>query len=683
MLLASFGIVTSNLLCLLFSTLCMAGYVILSDRQDPTEEMTFKPFMLGHAWKILATFAFVLSSVAAVINFQDPFNRLNGFIWLLALLMLVLAAFLHDRTKGWQFTWKLTVGDWLMLAGLTLVAFALRLYRLDGFLPALHGDEGEMGVLALLALHGPASGLSPQPLPLFATAFLDHPTLFHYLQAAAMLVFGETETGLRYLSVIFGALCIPLVYLIGRLGWGRVAGFIAAWLIAVAHLYLQYSRIALNNIETVWFTILFILLLALVYELDQTQIRKKTAQDPLGKADRPLMQIMLAGLTVGISQYFYYGSRLMPVISVLLLLCLWRKQRLSYTQASIFGLAIFVAFAPLAAHYSRDIPAFINRTKGVSIFNAEGIQHVLGAQAVWPRDLPQLFWVQLKNNLNFFVARGDVSTFYLGDLAAFDQLTLYCFWLGLGVVIARARRYHEFSLLVWLGLGLLLAGVFTNNSPNGPRLIVVVVAVYLIAGIFIQNVYNRLVRFWPRGYQAWALLLCCPIAAITLYLNYNTYFIEYARLMPNLGNVAMAHEMADEKQNYVSYLLGSPTVYIVHGVFRFVAYQAEVHDLDDLRQLASLSPRKNLDGGHKGLLFFVVPQRAADLAPVMERFPNGIKTAQFDRLGRLLYTVYRIPATDAKGQPLPAACPTARVDCRNLRIDSTGGTRLSPLSPLH
>lgn len=631
----------------------------MADRQNPAEEVTFKPFMLARVWEIFALIAFALSSVAAAMNLQDPFNRLDGLVWLVALLMVVLAAFLHDRAGGWRVRWQLAYADWLMIAGLTLLALALRLYRLDGFLPPLHGDEGEMGMLALLARYGPASGLSPQPLPLFGTGFLDHPTLFHYLQAGAMLIFGDTEKSLRYLSAIFGAFCIPLVYLVGRIGWGRVAGFMAGWLFAVAHLYIHYSRIALNNIETVWFTILFILLFAVVYELDQAPIVENAEQSLLSKVDRPLLQITLAGLTVGIGQYFYYGSRLMPVMGLVLLFCLWWKRRLTYTQVGMFGLAIFVAFAPLAAHYSRDIPAFINRTKGVSILNLATMQHILGPQAVWPHDLPRLFWVQVQSNLNFFVYKGDISAFYLADLAAFDPLTLFCFWLGLGTIVARARRYHEFTLLVWLGLGILLAGVLTNDSPNGPRLIVVVVAVYLIGGIFLQNIYNRLVRFWPDGYRAWALLLCCPIAAITLNLNYNTYFVDYAQRMPNLGNVTMAHEMADEKQNYVAYLVGAPNVYTVYGVFRFVAYQAEIHDLLDMNQLATITrPVDNLAGGYKGLAFFVVPQRAADLAQIAARFPEGTAMDRFDRLGRRLYTVYRLPATDAKGNPRPAACPS-------------------------
>ena len=69
--------------------------------------------------------------------------------------------------------------DWLIAMAITGVALALRLYQLNDFLPTMHGDEGEMGMLALLARHGPASGIDARVLPLFSTSFLDHPTLFH------------------------------------------------------------------------------------------------------------------------------------------------------------------------------------------------------------------------------------------------------------------------------------------------------------------------------------------------------------------------------------------------------------------------------------------------------------------------------------------------------------------------
>ncbi len=507
-------------------------------------------------------------------------------------------------------------------------------------------------MLALLARYGPASGISPQPLPLFTTSFLDHPTLFHYVQAGAMLLFGETEIGLRMLSVIFGALCIPLIYAIGRVGWGRVAGVMAGWLMMTSHLHLHYSRIALNNIQSVWFTILFMLMLMLIYESDPAE----TIADPAdvepgaqaaqsGTVDRPLLPIMLAGLAIGVGQYFYYGSRLMPVVSVPLFLFLGWKKRINVTQIVFLLLTVLVAGAPLIAHYSKNIPAFINRMRGVSIFNAEGMAHALGATAVWPQDIPRLLWEQLIRNLNFFVQGGDASAFYLNGLPVFDPLTVIFFWLGLGVVFASVRRFHEFGLLIWFSFGLLLAGVLTNDAPNGPRLIIVVSVVFVVGGLFLQKIYQLFAQVWPQSRQYLAVILCGSVAAATFYLNFNAYFVEYAHQRPALMPISIAHEMDDEKQDYSAYLLGAPNFFVEYGTIRFIARVAETHNLDAVSQLdqIALDPIKG-----KGLLFFILPHRAAELPKIMARFPKGTQVDRFDPLNRLLYTVYRVPGLNAE-----------------------------------
>ncbi|MDQ3248829.1 MAG: glycosyltransferase family 39 protein, partial [Chloroflexota bacterium] len=513
------------------------------------------------------------------------------------------------------------------------------------------------------AHNAPAAGVSAQPLPFFTTGFLDHPTLFHYVQAGAMRLFGETETGLRLLSVSFGALCIPLMYAIGRVGWGRLAGLTAGWLMLVSHLHLHYSRIALNNIESVWFTILFVLLLMLTYELAPTQAvnhplatEPDQAPSPNTLDQRPLLWVMLAGLTLGLGQYFYYGSRLMPVIGALLVVLLWWKKRINATQVVFLIITVFVACAPLAAHYSKNMPALLNRMRGVNVFNAAGMAHTLGAAAVWPQDLPHLFWVQLLRNLNFYVQTGDVSAFYLGDLPAFDPLTVLFFWLGLGVVLTNARRFHETALLLWFGLGVLLAGILTNDAPNGPRLIVVVSVVFLIAGVFLQKTANQFAQLWPKWSKYLTVVLCTAIAFITLQLNYTTYFVRYAHQAPLLMPITMAHEMDTNRQAYTAYLLGAPNFFVEHGVIRFVARAADVYNLYQIDELAQLTLNTT---SSKGLSFFVLPNRAAELAQIAARFPNGRQTERFDPLGRLLYTVYYAPAPCTEAQP---GCTTKRVD---------------------
>lgn len=638
---ATYGAIVGNFgglgIGALLMLLAFSGFVKPASQQDFTRMK-----QLSAPWVLALVAALLCSAIATWEAKQDAFSRGSGYLWLGALLLTILAGILHDYSSkahvataenettadqpvqtqqpGWD-RW-----DWLAMIGLTGVALWLRLYRLDGFLPALHGDEGEMGLLALLALHGPASGLSPNPLPFFGTGFLDHPTLFHYVQASALWLFGETETSLRMLSAIFGAACAPLLYSIGRRGWGRVAGLAAGWLLAVSHLHIHYSRIALNNIETVWCIILFILLFTLLYERQTPSL---------------LLAIGL-GLTIGLSQYFYYGSRLLPILAVPFLLYLGWTKRISGTQFAGLILAALIAYLPLLSFYSQNLPTFVNRTRGVSILNPEALSRTLGPNAVWPHDIPALLWEQTKRTFNFFINGGDHSAFYLADILAFDRLTVLFFWLGLGLVLGRIHRFQEFMAATWFGVGILLASILTQDAPNGPRLIVVVSAVYLIGGVFVQQAYTFLGNIWPQHTRWIGLCTGSGLAAILLYLNFTAYFVTYVHLMPNLTAISIAHEMEDSHAQFRAFLFGEPQLSVNYGTLRFVARDADKYDLATAQDAPPLVASK---AAQQGLLFIALPNHKAELVEIEHLYPNGNERSHQNHLGDLLYLTYRIPAT--------------------------------------
>ena len=269
---------------------------------------------------------------------------------------------------------------------LTLVALGLRLYWLDKGLPYMHGDEGEMGQLARLALFGPGPGRGELPLPFFRTGFLDHPTLFHYIQGWFLLWFGNTEYSLKLLSAVAGALCAPVLYAAGRVGWGWMAGLAAGWLVAVSHLHIHFSRLALNNIESVLFAAGFVLLALLAYAAGKLPpsagkggslpaLMHPGGVDPPGSEDQEhpppavpsrnaappaqrvgrLSLFVAMGLIMGLSQYFYYGSRLIPVVALPVLVLLWANRRMRLVHWLGVGMAIFVSYWPLFAFYLDEL----------------------------------------------------------------------------------------------------------------------------------------------------------------------------------------------------------------------------------------------------------------------------------------------------------------------------------------
>jgi hypothetical protein len=451
---AVYGVTQGSILALILAAVGMAAGTHRRGGRAAAHDITIMRRIGGRffdrQWKFGAWFTLVTSVVAVFwIRESDP-NLLSFGLWLVSLMAAIGTGLHYDRGSFFWLRLNAVVKwqqiDWFIMIGLLVAALVIRVYALDPYLPAMHGDEGEMGMLARLALYGPGEERGALSLPLFLTAFLDHPTLFHYLQAGAILLFGDSEVGLKLLSAIFGALCVPLIYAMGHIGWGRTEGLVGSWLLVVSHFHIQYSRIALNNIQSVWFASLFALLVAMAAVLNAMpdQVERKgssreesvddiepspeletveTREEPFRPlpvlVDGRLTLFIVIGLTIGLSQYFYYGSRLIALWAIPMLLLLWRAKRATLGHVLAVGMASIVAFLPLLVFYSGNVPSFLNSMSGVNVFKPEGMQHTLGPTAIWPDDIPRLLLYQIDRNFDFFVRSGDFSAFYTASYPAF------------------------------------------------------------------------------------------------------------------------------------------------------------------------------------------------------------------------------------------------------------------------
>lgn len=68
------------------------------------------------------------------------------------------------------------------------------------------------------------------------------PPLYHFLLHFWMMIFGTSETAIRLLSVLFGVLAIPMIYLAGRQLFDKDAGLIAALILALSSFNIFYSQ---------------------------------------------------------------------------------------------------------------------------------------------------------------------------------------------------------------------------------------------------------------------------------------------------------------------------------------------------------------------------------------------------------------------------------------------------------
>ncbi len=116
------------------------------------------------------------------------------------------------------------------VALLTLAGAALRAFHLGA--QSLWYDEGFSVYLATMPL---------REATLWTARDLA-PPLYYYLLHFWQACFGTSEAAVRSLSALVGTLTIPFMYLVGRMLFGRLAGFLAAVLVAASPLYIWYSQ---------------------------------------------------------------------------------------------------------------------------------------------------------------------------------------------------------------------------------------------------------------------------------------------------------------------------------------------------------------------------------------------------------------------------------------------------------
>ncbi|MCS6803202.1 MAG: glycosyltransferase family 39 protein [Chloroflexota bacterium] len=118
----------------------------------------------------------------------------------------------------------------LALTVILLLAFGLRVYRLDG--QSLWADEGASVVMTY---RSPAAILE-------AAAGDIHPPLYYLALRGWAELAGRTEYALRFLSVLAGVAVVALTAVVGRLLLGPAAALLGTFFAAVSPLLIYYSQ---------------------------------------------------------------------------------------------------------------------------------------------------------------------------------------------------------------------------------------------------------------------------------------------------------------------------------------------------------------------------------------------------------------------------------------------------------
>lgn len=521
------------------------------------------------------------------------------------------------------------VGPVLVIMGVALV---LRFYDLEVIPAYFHEDEGEMARIALNVVNGTA-------VPFFRTAPVWGPTYpYAYLEAASIWLFGSSVAAARTISALAGVLCVPVVYTIGRLGWGPLAGAMSAWLLAVSHLHIHYSRLAHGFMVATLVSAATMLCVVLAARRAQRPASREGADARSDRAGAGFWTLMVAtGALTGVAQHFYHATRIVPMIVGVMLVVMVVKRWTGRWQLEVLGFAFLVAYAPLGVTYLERPSDFFVGLSEISALRNWYARELFGADASLPAALPALLAEQVRRTLGLFVKQADLSGYYPGGPPAFDVVTVTLLWLGLGAALSRLRRFHEAVLLVWLGFGLVFGSAVTVGAEGGHRILIMTPAAFLLGGVALTRVWE-LARATPLRRADW---LAAPAGtALALWLlaaNVVIYFFEYTPRVERAESTYMARELRERGSGYRYYFLTTPHFEPSIQSVRYVANQLEAVNLNSPDEFKA----PPADG--RGILLLALPDRRDDLRAIEGQLTGGEERAVTAPNGRLLYVAYEVP----------------------------------------
>jgi 4-amino-4-deoxy-L-arabinose transferase-like glycosyltransferase len=371
--------------------------------------------------------------------------------------------------------WGVRIAELAAVLALSALAFTLRWWMLG---EAVHFFVDEVNfVTAVLEFR------TSHHVPLLApfsslTAF---PWLYPYLQSETVDLFGRNLTGLRAISALFGTLTIPALYLLAKALFDRKTALLAALLLATFPPHIHFSRLGINNIADPLFGTLALAFLARGLRFNRR------------------MDYVVGGVSLGLTQYFYEGGRLLypPLIILWLGLgaLLWDTRLRAHARGlALAGLAALLVAFPI--YYS-----LLGRDQGLTIrmndagLNPEYWHNLLfsGDVNAWYAHLDRMRWA-----FATYVNLPEGSLFYGGGQPLLLGYLVPPFLLGLFYAIWRLRAPGTLLVVLWI----LLTSVGNSlliDSTHSTRYVVAFPALALMVAVGVRYIVplaglNRLPR---------------------------------------------------------------------------------------------------------------------------------------------------------------------------------------------
>ena len=484
----------------------------------------------------------------------------------------------------------------LLVAGVTLIACALRLANLASIPYPFGGDEGSVGISGQNILGGTSTNL-------FVSGWYGEPRMSFLPYAIAMALFGQNIFALRLVVAVIGTLTIPVVYVFVRSMFDRNMALTSAVLLSTMSVDIHFSRIAQSFIEPSFYAAL---LFWLAYK---------------GVESRRMYWFGAAGLAGGLAVYSYAGTRFVPMVAGLYLAYAFitdRSQWPEWPKYLVFGLSGALVVSPIAYFFWQHPDAAFTRMNQMGVVQNGWLAYEI---ARTHEPAVQILGRLTLESFLVFVSTPAVYGYYNSPGPLLDGVWSLFFVLGLifSILGIRQRRNVLLQMMFWSVI--LVAGGLFVPPPAAERLSMsfAVVAIFVALGLCnVASLLGAALNIKPAVNR----LLVGIGVVLMAYTSLQFYFFEYT---PKHYYTDANSEVGEELGTWLAprivnarvYFYGEPRMFIEFASLTFLAPKMDGVDVHSPAQIQSLVDT------HKGAIFVALPNNRAYLEQIAVDYPGG------------------------------------------------------------
>jgi 4-amino-4-deoxy-L-arabinose transferase-like glycosyltransferase len=532
------------------------------------------------------------------------------FAWLSAIGLVVLGgiSFLKKRIS-------IPMDLVLPIILLGFLAFAIRAYDIGKIPNALSGDEGTFGLSAVAFIQGSFDNI-------FRSGVNSFPSMYGFILSLSVRLFGQTAEAIRLNSAFIGAVTVAALYPFTLKMFGKKTALFSSIFLVAFHYHIAYSRMALNNI---WDGLWFVFVLGFLWK---------------GWYSERRIYFVMAGIGLGLSQYFYASARLLiPLVPVWILLVGWMERR--RLKRNLLGLlfmtlAAVVTVLPLAVffiHFPNEYQAPLVR---VSIFGRWMTAQVENTGlSPWQIMLKQ-FAISFEG---LFVK--PLLTFYEPGTPMLRLASAVLFVIGGAGLAHKIKEPRANLLFLWLFV-FVITGAFSITIPASQRYVAVAPAAAILIGYGLSMLTEQMEQLWPKRARLIGILGIGLILLVDAG-EMRFFFVEYKNNSSMGGfNTMVAQRLADylkdKEDDWEVVFFGYPEMgYKTINSIPYLAPHIKGYTMNK-----PWGSDENPKPTSHRLIFVFLPFREDDLKRVKASYPNGILKEEYYFNGDLLYWLYEV-----------------------------------------